>query len=131
MKKELIGVIMQAFYGNRVYMELSEQNIDNVLQGSLDSNIKPEFSSERIIIRVPNSECVIVYDGHEETLLRERIEEWKRENNKYIPHPLAFIPEEDIEIYSRCFVCRMDDRNGRFLSIQKDYFEIAYKYLAE
>lgn len=118
MKKDLIYIVAQAFYGNRIETEISREEIDHFILGYLDSSIKITEKIDRTIVRVPNTEnIVIVYNKYEE------------ENHSNM-NPLAIIPENNIKIYSRCIVCRMND-NGEFESLQGEDYDQFMKYLAE
>ena len=124
MKNKTIGIIIQAFYGNRTYTETKEEDIDYIVLGYLDkSKISPKEKFDRTIIRIPNSKCVLLYNKYqEETYLSRR-------DPDYTPKPLATIPELNLSIYSRCFICRIDD-NGNLESIQPEDNDIISKYLA-
>lgn len=118
MKKDLIYIVAQAFYGNRTETEISREEIDHFILGYLDSSIKITEKIDRTIVRVPNTKnIVIVYN------------KYKEENHSNM-NPLAVIPENNIKIYSRCIVCRMND-NGEFESLQGEDYDQFMKYLAE
>lgn len=129
MKRELIGVIMQAFYGNRTYTELVEDDIDLVLQGVLNGqNALMDFEPDRTVIKLPDSKCVLVYNKHQEAAQLERCKEWALKDG-YVAKPLATVPEQNLEIFSRCFICRMNEL-GKFESIQSEDRNVVCKYLA-
>lgn len=120
MKKNLINIVAQAFYGNRTSTEIRKEDIDRFILGYLDDSIKIESQINRTVINIPNvNDIVIVYNKYEE-------EEAKHNNAK----PLAVIPENNIKIYSRCIVCRINE-NGEFESLQNDDYNKFMKYLAE
>ena len=128
MKKELITVIMQAWYGNRTATYIKEENIDSIILGCDDPKYLTQSDKiDRTIIRIPNSECVIIYNKYQEAKELERIKEYF-EKDGYVAKPLAFIPEENIEIYSSCLVCRMDE-SGKLSSLQQED-NIIFNYLA-
>lgn len=129
MKGENISVVMQAFYGNRTYTELSEDTIDYMLQGVLDKKIGLDFEVDRTIIAIPDSKCVLVYNKHQEADQLKQNEKWEQRDG-YIAKPLATIPELGVEIYSRCFVCRMDEA-GKLESIQDEDAVVIFKYLSQ
>ena len=119
MKENLINIVAQAFYGNRTATEINREEIDRFILGYLDDSIEITSQIDRTIVSVPNTNnIVIVYNKHEEN---------KTDNNV---KPLVIIPENDIEIHSRCIVCRMND-DGEFESLQNDDFDKFIKYLAE
>ena len=128
MKKENIGVVMQAFYGNRTYTDLREDTIDYMLQGVLDKKFGLDYEVDRTIIAIPDSKCVLVYNKHQEVDQLKQNEEWKQ-RDAYIAKPLATVPELGVEIYSRCFICRMSDA-GILESIQDEDAVVVSKYLA-
>lgn len=119
MKKNLINIVAQAFYGNRTTTEISREEIDSFILGYLDDSIKITSEIDRTIIHVPNTDnVVIVYNKYEEN---------KIDSNA---RPLVIIPENDIKIYSRCIVCRMNN-DGEFESLQNNDYNKFMKYLAE
>lgn len=129
-RKELISVIAQAFYGNRVGTTVAEDEFDGLVLGYLDNNINPEKKIDRTIIHLPEEKgLVLVYNKYaeqEELEYKEKI--FKK--NGYVLSPLATIPEMNLEIYSRCIACRVDE-NGNLASVQKGDYEKVIKYLAE
>ena len=122
MNKHLIKIMAQAFYGNRTATEIERGEIDRFVLGYLDKNIFIDDAEiDRTIIKVPNTDnIVIVYNKYEE--------EEARKNKMF--KPLIVIPEDNIEIYSRCIVCRVDE-NGEFEDLQKEDFEKFIEFLAE
>jgi hypothetical protein len=54
----------------------------------------------------------------------------EEEDKKKSTKPVAIIPDLNLEIYSRCIVCRIDD-DGNFESITPSDYEAMKKYLAE
>ena len=122
MNKHLIRIMAQAFYGNRTATEVERGEIDRFVLGYLDKNIFVDDARiDRTIIKVPNTDnIVIVYNKYEEEEARE---------NKMLK-PLIVIPEDNIEIYSRCVICRVDE-NGEFEDLRKEDFEKFIEFLAE
>lgn len=122
MKKDLLRVVAQAFYGNKTTTEIRKENLDKFILGILDDFVDKTRKIDRTIIKIPNTENVVmVYNKYQE-------EEKLSYKDKL--KPLAFIPEQGIEIYSRCIVCRMDE-NGELESLHKEDFEKVMKYLAD
>ena len=119
---------MQAFYGNRTYTDLREDTIDYMLQGVLDKKFGLDYEADRTTIVIPDSKCVLVYNKYQEADQLKQNEEWKQRDG-YIAKPLATVPELGVEIYSRCFICRMSDA-GKLESIQDEDAAVVYKYLA-
>ena len=99
MENKKIGVIFQGFYGNRTYMNISESEIDSLLQGCLSSSIRLRFETDRSIVPLPDSQCILVYNRHQEarTLMDNR--KWL-ELEGYAAKPLAFVPEKQLEIFN-------------------------------
>lgn len=128
MKKDSIGVVIQAFYGNKSYIELNEDVIDYMLQGTLYEEPGLDFEVDRTIVKIPDSKCVLIYNKYQEAdQLKQNEELWQRD--AFIAKPLATIPELGINIYSRCFICRISE-TGTLESIQKEDAVIVSKYLA-
>lgn len=117
--KDLLRVVAQAFYGNRTATEVKLEELDRFILGYIDSSIPVTEKIDRTIVNIPNTDIVIVYNKYQE----ERKEDLKRK-------PLAFIPEKDIKIYSRCVVCRVD-KNGELKSLEDGDYAKFKKYLAE
>lgn len=130
MTNNLISIIAQAFYGNRVGTEIKKENVDRFILGILDNSIPISETVDRTIIPIPNMEnLVIVYNKHQEgKKLKDKEEYFK--NDGYELKPLAFIPEKNLEIYSRCIVCRINDK-GELESLKEGDYEKFIKYLAE
>ena len=126
MKNNLINVITQGFYGNRTTTEISLNEIDWFMLGwigddgiRLGKNVGDGDKIKREVIKIPNTDCVLIYNPIIE-------EEDKKKSTK----PVAIIPDLNLEIYSRCIVCRIDD-DGNFESITPSDYEAMKKYLAE
>lgn len=118
MKENLISIVAQAFYGNKTETEISKNNIDHFILGYLDNSIEITSPIDRTIVHVPNTDnVVIIYNKYQE-------EKHMNEN------PLTYIPENNIKIYSRCIVCRMNE-SGEFESLEYEDFDKFMKYLAE
>lgn len=130
MTNNLISIIAQAFYGNRTKTEIKKENIDRFILGILDNSIPIMKSVDRTIIQIPNLDnIVIVYNKHQEVEKLNDKEDYFKEDG-YELKPLAFIPEKNFEIYSRCIVCRIND-DGELESLKENDYEKFVKYLAE
>lgn len=126
---KLIRIVTQAFYGNRVETEINPEKLDRFILGSL-SDFPIDYPIDRTIIELPNTDnIVLVYNKHKENERRELKERLMREEN-YTLKPLAVIPEENIELYSRCIACRIDER-GEPESLQEGDYKKIVEYLAE
>ena len=128
-KRELISVIAQAFYGNRVGTTVAEDEFDGFVLGYLDNNIDPSKKIDRTIIRLPKEDnLVLVYNKYAEQKELEYKEKVFKEEG-YVLKPLATIEEMNLELYSRCIACRVDE-NGNLASLEKGDYEKVIKYLA-
>lgn len=120
-KNNLIKVVAQAFYGNGVATEINREEVDKFILGYLDNAMPITEKIDRTIIKVPNTDnIVIIYNKYAEKALEDK----KRMK------PLVVIPEENIELYSRCIVCRMNE-DRELEDLQNEDFEKFKKYLAE
>ena len=131
-KRDSLNIIVQGFYGNRTGTTIRKKNIGRFILGYLDDNISidPEKKIDKTIIKLPDEEnFVIIYNKYEEEK-RRKLKERLLIDEDYKLKPLAVIPEYDFEIYSRCFVCRIDE-NNELQSLQDEDYEKIIKYLAE
>ena len=111
---ETIWIMAQAFYGNNVFTEIREEDIDRLILGYPDSKLSVTEKIDRTIVSIPNTDgLVIIYNKYQE-------EESESMNI------LATIPEKNLEIRSRCIACRIDD--GKFASLNPDDVEIVKRY---
>lgn len=114
-----ISIIAQAFYGNRTKTYVNKENVDRFILGYQDDSITVTEPIDRTIIHIPNTDgIVIVYNKYSE------------EENKERMKSVAVIPEENIELHSRCIACRMN-ADGELESLQEGDFDIIIKYFAE
>lgn len=130
MKKDLLRVVAQGFYGSKTETEIRKENLDRFILGYLDDSIIEAERINRTTIKIPNAEnIVIVYNKFkEEEKLHDKKELADKKN--YELRPVVFIPEEDVKLYSRCIVCRVNE-DGEFESLQKEDYEKFMKYLAD
>lgn len=85
---------------------------------------------DRTVIHLPESDdLVLIYNDHQETEWLEKKERAFKED-KYIIKPLATIPEMNLEVYSRCIVCRMTV-DGECESLRDGDHEIWGRYLTK
>lgn len=118
-KKDLLKVVAQAFYGNRTATEIRLEELDKFILGYLDNSIIVTEKIDRSIIEIPSlNNVVIVYNKYQEEEIL----------NKNYKKPLVDIPENNVKIYSRCVVCRIND-NGELESLQNGDYEKFAKYL--
>lgn len=128
-KNNLINIVAQAFYGNKTATEIKRNNVDRFIIGSLD-DYPIDYPIDRTIVKVPNTEnIVLVYNKHKEKDMRELKERAFKEGN-YVMKPLAVIAEENIEIYSRCIACRIDE-HGELQSLLDEDYNKLIAYLAD
>ena len=119
----MITILAQAFYGNRTVTMIDEEDIDSFILGYLDSELakkmmKPE-EIDRTIVRIPGTEnLVLIYNKYQD-------QEHKEDGTIMT----ADIPELNLVLNSRCFVCRMND-DGCFASIEDEDYGKVMKYLA-
>ena len=125
MPKDLIRIVAQAFYGNRTGTAVTEASLDAFVLGYLDDQINPEKKIDRTIIQLPGSDSVVlIYNKYAEEKEIAFMEQG------YRMKPLATIPEMNLEIYSRCIVCRMN-QEGKLESLRNGDEKIWSLYLAE
>ena len=129
MKNELICIISQAFYGNRTGTEIRRENIDRFILGYQTDDFDVTEAIDRTVIHLPGSDnLVLVYNKYREEE-RLKVKERALREDTYVIKPLAVIPELNLEIYSRCIVCRMN-ADGVFESLAEGDFKIWDRYLA-
>lgn len=115
-------MLVQGFYGNRTLVDIGEDDIDKTLMH--DGKIN------KIVVNIPNTEnLVLIYNQYAEEYRKEQNEQYFKEEG-YVVKPVAFIPEQNIEIYSRCIICRKTD-NNHFVAFENEDFDKVLKYLAE
>lgn len=120
-KKDTYAVLAQAFYGNRTITRINNDELDELLLG-YPHEIEPEKCNQTFI-KLPNAENLyVVYNKFEETEALEKKQKWFEEDG-YVTKPLAIIPEQNFEIYSRCILCKLDE-NHQLCSILPE--DIAY-----
>ena len=124
-----ISIVAQAFYGNRVGTEINLDEVDKFILGYTDNSIEVTEKINRTIVNIPNTDNVIVYNKYQEEEELNRKEKLFKEKD-YVLKPLAVIAEENIEIYSRCIVCRIS-ADGELESLQSGDYEKFVHYLAE
>lgn len=128
--KDLLTIVTQAFYGNRVSTRIERSRLDAFILGHLDGDIFEDEKTDKEVIKVPNTDhLVIVYNKQreEQDLIKK---DYLLENENYELKPLAIIPEMNLKIYSRCIVCRINE-NGEFESLQNEDYEKFMNYLAK
>jgi len=128
-KSKPIVIMTQAFYGNRTGTEVCAEDIDRFILGYLDHELTVTEPIDRTIIKIPNTnDLVIIYNKYqEENRLRDKEKYYLK--NQYVLKPLAVIPEINLEIYSRCIVCRINEY-GDLESLQEGDYQKFIHYLA-
>lgn len=129
-KREMMYVMFQALYGNRVVFRIPEEDVDMYIQGCMSrEDFNPERNKiDRTIVPLPGTEnLVLIYNKYQEERRLKRDEERLRVTG-HEAKPLAVIPELDLKIYSRPAVCRISE-DGHLESLQPEDMEAACKYL--
>ncbi len=126
---ELITIMIQGFYGNRVLTEVTEEDFDRTMLGCLDSELFKimDRKIDRTIIPLPGTEnLVLIYNKYQE---EEKLQ-WAREifQKREAVCPLAMIPELGLTLFSRCAVCRITPE-GKLASLEGGDGLIAIRYL--
>lgn len=128
--KNMLKIVAQAFYGNRTGTEVKPERLDAFILGNVDGVIDKYEKVDRTIVSVPNTDnIVIVYNKYQEEERLQRKEELFN-NEGYELKPVAVIPENNIKIYSRCIVCRMNE-SGELESLQNGDYKKFVNYLVE
>ena len=126
---ELITIMIQGFYGNRVLTEVTEEDFDQIMLGCLDAEWfkKMDKKIDRTIIPLSGTEnLVLIYNKYQE----EEQLEWAREfcQKREAVLPQAMIPELGLTLFSRCAVCRITPE-GKLASLEEGDGLIAIRYL--
>lgn len=127
--KKYFSIISQAFYGNRTETEICSETMDRFILGYQTDKLPVREPIDRTIIHFPDSDnLVLIYNKYQE---EERLADKERalREDDYVLRPLAVIPEMNLEIYSRCIVCRMT-AEGEFEGIEDEDYDIWGRYLA-
>jgi len=126
-EKNNISVIAQAFYGNRTRTSVCLENIDDLILGFMDEMLKIDEKIDRTVMPLPGTNCVLIYNKfQEEKMLQYKDEAFEKDG--YILKSVAYIPEQGIELYSRCIVCGLTD-DGALTDVPFDEHKI-FDYLA-
>lgn len=126
MKKD-IAVLAQAYYGNLTGTIVNVEDVDRLILGYPSELFYDKEKIDRTIIKVPNTDnLVILYNKYQEEERLKDKEEYFKED-AYVLKPLATIPELNLDIYSRCIACRMNE-NGELESLESEDFEVIKKY---
>ena len=128
---EKIYVLMMGFYGNRTVVDMPREKLENksndinfehMILGILDKvAITGDEKFDTTILSIPNTNnLVILYNKYQEEEVKARKQ----------TKPLISIPTENIEIYSRCAICRQEN-DGKLNSIEPQDMNTILNYLAE
>lgn len=129
-KRDYLGIVTQAFYGNRIGTEIKPENVDRFILGYQTDEIKITEPIDRTIINLPTDKnIVIIYNKYKEEE-KKNLKEKLLKNENYVLKPLAVIPEYNLTLYSRCIACRIDE-NGEIKSLQDGDYEKIIKYFTE
>lgn len=129
--KEKNYILMMGFYGNRAIIDMTREklenksdgiNLEHMILGILDKvAITGDEKFDTTILSIPNTNnLVILYNKYQE----EEVKTHKQTK------PLISIPTENIEIYSRCAICRQEN-DGKLNSIEPQDMNSILNYLAE
>jgi hypothetical protein len=130
--KEKNYVLMMGLYGNRTIIDMTREklenksdgiNLEHMILGILDKvAIAGDEKFDTTILSIPNTNnLVILYNKYQEEKVKTHNEQTK---------PLISIPTENIEIYSRCVICRQDN-DGKLNSIEPQDMNSILNYLAD
>ena len=111
-------------------MNIQKKDLDRIILGYTSEGMMENEFVDRTIVKFPNTDkLVMIYNKYqEEVKLLEKARLFREEQYKL--KPVAFIPEENVEVYSRCIVCRINEA-GKVESLQKDDMDKILKYLSE
>lgn len=129
-KEKMLTIMIQAFYGNRNLTRVRESGFDQLILGIPAPEFYQEKGIDRTIIPLEGTDhLVLVYNRYQEEERLKKKEKLLEEEN-YVLKPLAYVPERDLYVYSRCAVCRIDE-NGELDSLQKEDLQDCIRYLYE
>ena len=101
--------------------------MDRFILGYLDDKLPVRENVDRTVVRIPGTDrVVLVYNRFQEEEMKARI---NKSAEKVRWKPLAVIPEENLEIYSRCIVCRVNE-DGSFTDLEPEDVETVFQYLS-
>jgi hypothetical protein len=91
-----IVVYAMGFYGNRTITRCySEGDIDTILTGCTKDFREDEgIVVNKKIVKLPQTECYVIYDDSAEITKHSRL--------------VCSIPEQNIKIYDKCLFCRKE-----------------------
>lgn len=74
MENKRIYIMAQAWYGNRTGTEIRASDVDRFIAGICDASIKETVRNDRVIVRVPETDnLVIIYsESAEERRLKDK-----------------------------------------------------------
>lgn len=134
-KNDQMAILAQGFYGNRTVTFIDPEDFDAMLLGYLDRGLFNQMHDnkkiDRTVIRVPDTEnLVLVYNRYQEEDALKELQDFIQtvRESKHRFNPTAVIPEMGIVLYSRCFVCRINE-DGELVSLEKDDSRKVIKYL--
>ncbi len=141
--EELLMYIAQTIYGNQMFPEIPEDQIDEVLEKGATSRCVdlPFVTNDGIdidqllqdltFVRLPNTDdLVLIYSEIKEKETRKYFRAMK-EKGKLNPNwdkPLADIPEIGLKLYS-CFMVLHMTENGEVYSLEDGEAEKIMKYM--
>ena len=112
------NVFTMGFYGNRTVVPCyKDEDIDSILTGCLDKDLLKERKEtiNRKFIKIPNSDCYVLYDTNTNI----------DEHSKVV----FSIPEKNVDIYNRCVICRYE--NKQIKGIEENDYETFSQYIVD
>ena len=78
---------------------------------------------DRTFVRIPHTDNLfVVYNKYQEEAQRSSEKEHTDTAHERIAEPMISFPEENISVYSRSLICRMDEY-GKMVDLQEDDIE--------
>lgn len=105
------------------------KDIDMLMSAAPSMTATGQLKTDRTFVRVPHTDNLFL-------LYNKFQEEWYLQNKKDSGHskkvfaPVIAIPEEHIEVYSRCLIVRKDD-SGQIVNLQEGDAEKVKGYLVQ
>ena len=139
--RRLITILAQAFYGNRTETQIEPEEIDYFLNGISDKECFPKPDIDRQTVSLPGTtNLYLIYDAKASDkyinvdfpkYYAEDADFYREKTGRELkPNILANVPELNLCVYSRCFICRIDD-NGELEDLHDEDFTVALQWLSK
>ena len=114
----------------RMHIDLkNDQDFDLTLSEAPSMTVCGQIKIDRTYIRIPDTENLfLIYNKYQEERHLKQYEERKVHGHPGDADPIVIIPEENIEIHSRCLLVRLG-ASGEPENLQEDDLEKAWKYI--